>query len=151
MLSGGGSVSAASSTTSSTGDATVTWTLGSTSGLDSLKASIASGASVTLTATANAAAMATLTVISGSGQSVPAGSATQPLVVKVTDQFGNPVANAPVNWTVAGGGTLSAASSTSDTNGLAQITLTTDGAPASYTVTATGAVGAPVTFTISGT
>jgi hypothetical protein len=58
VQSSGGSVSAPTSTTGSTGDATVAWTLGSTVGVDSLKASIASGASVTLTATANAAAVA---------------------------------------------------------------------------------------------
>ncbi|MEO6876860.1 MAG: Ig-like domain-containing protein, partial [Gemmatimonadaceae bacterium] len=68
-----------------------------------------------------------------------------------TDQFGNAVAGSVINWTVAGGGTLSGSSSTSDVNGLAQIALTTDPTPAVYTVTATGAAGTPVSFTVTGT
>ena len=53
VVSGGGSVSAATSLTDASGNASVTWTMGPTAGADSLKAAIASGASVIITATAH--------------------------------------------------------------------------------------------------
>ena len=56
VASGGGSVSAATSTTNATGDATVTWTLGATPGANTLTAAIANGQSVTITATGTAPA-----------------------------------------------------------------------------------------------
>jgi len=52
VLFGGGSVSAPSSLTDAAGNASVTWTMGPTAGVDSLRAAIATGASVTITATA---------------------------------------------------------------------------------------------------
>ena len=50
---GGGSVSVASSQTDASGNASVTWTMGPAAGADSLRAAIASGASVTIAATAH--------------------------------------------------------------------------------------------------
>ena len=126
VLSGGGSVSAATSATNTTGDATTVWTLGNTAGLDSLKADLGNGSSVTIAATAVAGPFASLSMVSGDAQSVTAGSTTQPLVVKAVDALGNVVANATVTWTVTGGGTLSATSSTTDATGMTQVTLTTD-------------------------
>jgi hypothetical protein len=151
VASGSGSVSSATSSTDASGNATVTWTLGNTAGANSLTAAIAGGASTTITATGQAAAAAAVTIVSGNGQSVTSGSATQPLVVMVADQFGNPVAGVTVAWVVTGGGTLSAASTTTDATGKTQITLTTDAAPASYTVTATALTLTAATFTVTGT
>lgn len=151
VMSGGGSVSAPTSTTSATGDATVTWTLGNTAGPDSLKADLGNGSSVIIASMATAGPFASLSVVSGDAQSVAAGSTTQPLVVKAVDAFGNVVANATVTWTVTGGGTLSAGSSTTDATGRTQVTLTTDATAATYTVSATAGAVAPVTFTVTGT
>jgi hypothetical protein len=52
VLSGGGSVSAAISQTDANGDASITWTMGPSAFVDSLRAAIANGASVIITATA---------------------------------------------------------------------------------------------------
>lgn len=149
----GGSVASPSSTTDSTGTATVVWTLGDTVGVDSLKAADPFGPSTVITATGDAGQAASLVKVSGDTQSVAAGTAaTQPLVVKVVDQFGNPVAGVTVSFAVAsGGGNLSVASGVTDANGEAQTTLTTGATPGANTVTATAGTFAPVTFTLTGT
>lgn len=149
VLAGGGSVAAATSTTDDAGIATVVWTLGTKVGVDSLQASIGTGTAATITATAAVGSASALRITSGDAQSVAAGSQTAPLVVQVIDQFANPIANATVSWSVQGGGSLSASSSTTDATGSAQVTLTTDPAPTSYSVTATTGNIAPVTFTIT--
>src|ERR1051325_9081355 len=73
-----------------------------------------------------------VTVLTGSGQisciincPVIVGS-YQPLIVKVTDAAGRPVANATVNWAVTGGlGLVSLGSDTSvtDSSGIASMTV----------------------------
>jgi hypothetical protein len=149
VVSGGGSVATPSTTTDDSGNTSVVWTLGNVAGVDSLKASIASGASVTVAATATAASASAMRITSGGTQTVAAGSQTAPLVVQVVDQFANPVAGAAVSWVVTGGGSLSATSTTTDSTGTAQVVLTTDAAPAGYQVTATTGTLSPVTFTIT--
>lgn len=144
----GGSVDSATSTASSTGDATVHWTLGTVAGTDSLTAAIASGTAVTITATANAGALAALTKVSGDAQSVAVSSTSQPFVVMAADQYGNAVANTAVTWVVVGGGTLSAATSTTDSSGHTQVTLQTDAAPAAYTITAAAGASLSAVFTL---
>jgi len=150
VATGGGSVSAPTSTTNATGDATVTWTLGNTAGPNTLTAALAGGASVTLHATGTAAAAATATKTSGDAQSIPAGSASQPLVVTVTDQFNNPVANVAVVWATVSGATLSATSTTTDATGKASITITAATAPGLNLITATAGSLPAVTFTVTG-
>ncbi len=135
--SGGGSVDSAATFTDANGHATVVWTLGTTAGTDSLKATLTSGASTFITATATAGAAQQLHVTSGGSQTVTAGSTTAPLVLQVQDQFGNPLINTTVTWAVTGGGSLSATSSTTDSTGTTQVTLTTGPSPANYVVTAT--------------
>ncbi len=151
VVGSGGAVDSATSTTSATGDAVTDWTLGQTAGMDSLKASTATGLSTVLTATANAGAFASMAKVSGDSQAVASGSAGQPLVVKTVDQFGNAVAGVTVSWAVTGGGALSAASTTSDANGLAQVTLTTGSTPGPYAITASAGSAAPIVFTQTGT
>ncbi len=150
VTAGGGSVASATSVTDANGNATVVWTLGTTVGTDSLMASIAGGADAILTATATAAAASAVHVTSADTLTVTAGTTTAPLVVKVVDQFGNPISGATMTWAVTGGGTLSATTSTTDATGSTQVTLTTAAAPGSYTVTATSGTLTPVTFTITG-
>jgi len=149
VTAGGGSVASATSVTDASGNATIAWTLGTTVGTDSLEASIAGGASAFITATATAAAASAVHVTSADTLTVTAGTTTAPLVVKVVDQFGNPIAGATVTWAVTAGGTLSATSSTTDATGSTQVTLTTVAAPSNYTVTATSGTLTPVTFTIT--
>lgn len=149
VMSSGGTVDSATSTTNSTGDAVTHWTLGTTAGLDSLLAATSSGVTSTITASATAGAFATLAKVSGDSQSVAAGTASAAMVVKTVDQYGNPVAGVAVTWSVSGGGSLSATSTTSDSNGLAQVVLTTTPSPASYGVTATATGATPVTFALN--
>jgi adhesin/invasin len=149
VVGAGGSVSVASSLTDSNGDATTAWTLGTSVGLDSLTASIATGASATITATASAAG-ATLAKVSGDNQVVNEGAVSLPMVVKVANAGGTGIGAAGVAWSVVGGGTLSATATTTDANGLTSVTLTAPAvAGAVMTVTATAASGATQSFTLS--
>jgi hypothetical protein len=149
VVSGGGSVTTSSTTTDDTGTTSVAWTLGTVAGVDSLKASLASGASAVVSATASAGSASAMRITAGGTQTVAAGSQTAPLVVQVVEQFANPVANATVAWAVTGGGSLSATSSTTDSTGTTSVVLTTDPAAAGYQVTATTSSLSPVTFTIT--
>ncbi len=151
VTAGGGSVASATSVTDASGNATVVWTLGQTVGTDTLTASIAGGANAIITATATAGTASAVHVTSADTLTVTAGTTTAPLVVKVVDQFGNPISGATVTWAVTGGGTLSATTSTTDATGSTQVTLTTAATPGSYTVTASTGSLTPVTFTITGT
>lgn len=144
----GGFVDSTLTNTNSNGDAGTDWTLGPVVGVDSLTATTGSGINTMITATALAGPLAALTKESGDAQSVTAGSATQPFVVEVVDQYGNTVAGATVSWSVTGGGSLSATSTPSDANGLAQTTLTTDPAAATYAITASAGSAIPVTFSV---
>jgi hypothetical protein len=63
--------------------------------------------------------------VSGDSQTVTAGSAAVPFVVKVVGQDGLPLANISVSWSVdSGGGSLSSATSTTDATGSASVTYT---------------------------
>jgi len=144
----GGFTDVATSVTDSSGNATVNWTLDTIAKLDSLQASLSSGAAMLVTATGRHAAAVPATKISGDAQTVAAGATSQPFVVKVTDRYGNAV-SMPVAWAVTGGGTLSAITTTTDANGATQVTLTTGAVPGVYRIVATyGAIPAS-TFTLT--
>jgi hypothetical protein len=145
-----GSIGTPTSVTGADGIATMTWILDTIARVDSLTASIPSGASTTITAFGVAGAPKALVRVSGNAQSIVAGSTSLPLVIEVTDAYGNPVSGVAVVWAVTGGGSLSASSTTTGENGQAYVTLTTDAAPASYTVTAAAGALAPATFALAG-
>ncbi len=145
-----GTVASPSSTTDSTGTATVVWTLGTTAGVDSLTAADPFGPKVVITATATGTPAATIVKVSGDSQSVAAGTAAQPLVIKVADASGNPVQGVTVNFATTGGGTLSATSAVTNASGQAQVVLTTGATAGANTVTVTSGSLAAVTFTITG-
>ena len=150
VLTGGGSVSAATSTTDVNGNASVIWTLGPTPGTNTLRASIATGASADITATGVAGPVAAgMSIVSGNNQAIALGATSAPLVVHIADAAGNPVAGVTVTWTTTGGA-LSAASTTTNASGNTQVTLTAGAAAATYTVTAAaGALSAVFTITAS--
>jgi adhesin/invasin len=103
----------------------------------------------TFTATALSASANGLTLVSGDAQSGVAGSALpEPLVVGVTDAFGNPVAGVKVAWTVVGGGSVSESETTTGADGSTSVTRTLGPAagPQSTTASAAGLAGSPVTF-----
>jgi hypothetical protein len=85
--------------------------------------------------------------MSGDQQAVADGGVSAPLVVKAVDQYGNGVPNVLVTWIDQAGGTLSATSTTTDENGLAQVTLTADANPESYTIVAEVGTASPIAFT----
>lgn len=128
VASGGGSVSGPTQTTDADGRASVTgWSLGSAAGENSLTATVqgrdVDGGSVTFTASAGAGPAAILEKQAGDGQT---GQVAMPLttspVARVTDQFGNPVANTRVDYAVmSGGGTTTGASPMTGPNGIASV------------------------------
>lgn len=92
----------------------------------------------------------TIAVNGGDNQVAPAGTALAPLSVVVKDSTGAGVQGITVNWAAAsGGGSVSAAASVSDANGVASITRTLSANAGTHTTTATraGLTGSPVTFT----
>ncbi len=120
-----------------------------------------SGSPVTFTATATAASAQTIAASSGNNQSGIVGSTlSSPLVILVTDQNSNPVANdtvtvaltyVPANTSITN--PLSATSIITNSNGLASVNLTLGKHAGSYTVTATsaGLTGSPLSFTATAT
>jgi protocatechuate 3,4-dioxygenase beta subunit len=146
-----GTTATASSATDATGTASTTWTVDTTARTDSLTASIFSGAAVTITAIGQAGAATTVTKVSGDAQTDSSTTTSAPFVIKVTDRYGNAVSGAAVAWAVTGGGTLSAASTTTDVTGMTQTTLVLGSVPGPYVITATAGLLAAVTFNLTGT
>jgi Protein of unknown function (DUF3500)/Bacterial Ig-like domain (group 1) len=113
-----------------------------------LVASLAAcGGDGTTGASANTPAVVAATA--GTGQTLVAGTAaTTPFTVQVVNADGTAVSGVVVTWTVtAGGGSLSATTSTTDANGNATTTYTAGSAAGTATVTATVAGLTAVTFT----
>ncbi len=133
------------------------WTLGATSGTQRVVARVIRNGSaepleVGFTAAVEAGAAANVARVSGDGQSAEAGKRlADPLVVSVTDEFGNPVEGVSVDWT-AEEGTVDPASSISGSDGRAQTSWTLGPATGTQSATATsgGLDGSPVSFTAVG-
>src|SRR5205807_2300815 len=125
VQSGGGSIAGAPSagvTTDMNGTASVSWTLGSLAGPNTLTATGVSHA-VTFTATATGPAGLNITNYRGDGQTQSAGAAV-PIApaAQVTDLSGHPVAGVQVVFSVtAGGGSVTGATQTTDANGIATL------------------------------
>lgn len=95
-----------------------------------------------------------LAPVSGNEQHGQVGSQLgQPLVVQVTDRFSNPIAGVTVNWTVTGGGSVSAAATVTGADGTTSVTRTLGTTAGTQTTVATseGLAGSPVTFTSEAT
>ena len=142
---------AATSLTDASGLATNTWTLGTVAGSQTAQASLsgASGSPVGFTATATPAAAAELEKVSGDGQQGEVGAQlANPLVAKVSDQFGNGVAGVEVAW-AASDGSVSAPSVPTSPSGTSSVNLTLGSTAGPITITATAGalVGSPQTFT----
>jgi adhesin/invasin len=157
IASGGGTLSASTVPTDSSGRASTTLTLGTAAGQTTVSANAMglSGSPVSFQVTGTAGAAARLVLVSGDGQSARVGTALpSPLVVRVQDANSNAVAGATVRFAIsAGGGSLSAASATTDGSGLASVTLTLGTALGGNSVaaSATGLSGSPITFNATGT
>lgn len=123
--------------TDSTGQASVTFTLSTTSGTDSVFARVDGvDQPAIFVFTANPGPAMHLEEIGPAQESgTPGAVLATPFVVELVDLFGNPIAGAPVTWTTTGG-TLSATSEVTDENGKASVTLTLPAGAGTQTVTA---------------
>jgi len=150
---GTGTPATATATTNASGQASLSYTLGATAGQETVRASAAGVAtSVTFTATAIPGHPANIAIVSGNGQTAQVGQALQaPLVVKVTDAGGNPVAGVGVSWS-ATNGTI-AQSTTTDAQGQtsASLTLGSVAGPATAVASIPTGTTRSVTFTATAT
>ena len=148
---GGGSVSAPSSVTDASGQASVTRTLGGTAGPQTTTADAGpiAGSPVIFTHTATAGTAAGITKVSGDNQSgLPGAPLAQPLVVEVRDGLGNVIADRDVTWVVGtGGGSVSPANTTTNAEGRATTTWTLGSAVGANTVNAVVSGVGTATFT----
>ncbi len=148
-----GDVDPPSSVTGADGVASTSWMLGTTAGAQAARAAVAgaTGSPVTFVATGTAAAAAALVKLSGDDQGgVISTAAGAPIVVRVNDQFGNPVSGTDVTFAVtAGSATLGDPTANSGPDGRAQTTFSFGATPGSITISAAsaGLTGSPQTFT----
>lgn len=124
VVSGGGTLSAATTTSDAEGRTAVAYTAGTTVGPSVVTASVNGVTPIEFQTTLVAAAASAIVADTTTALNIPLDAAPTPLQVKVTDSFGNPVAGVTVSWSVVGGdGTDSfdAATSTTDANGMATV------------------------------
>ena len=154
-VTGGGSVSLASTTTDASGQASVTRTLGPAAGAQTAVATATglAGSPVTFTHTATAGTATGVTKVSGDNQSgSPSTELALPLVVQVLDGAGNPIPNRPLTWTIGeGGGGVSEVNTTTDAQGNASTRWTLGPGVGRNTVNAVVSGLAPATFTATAT
>ncbi len=149
---GGGSVGSGSATTDASGQASTTWTLGTTAGDQQVTASVSSATSIneTFTATATPDAPAVISAVSGNNQFGFMGTKlADSIVVEVRDQFANAIPNHLVEFTAASGnGTLDSAVAFTNDQGQAITGWTMPASAGVVTAEAssTGLTGSPVTF-----
>ena len=147
------STSSATATTDANGQAATRLTLGSDAGTNTVAATVEGLEPETFTATAAEQAMPhSLTKVCGDDQEGTAGAQLdEQFVVLVSDEDGAAMAGVVVSFAVAaGGGTLSAATATTDANGRAATRLTLGSDPGTNTVSATVEGLESVTFTAIG-
>ncbi len=162
VVSGGGSLSTATTYTNANGQASNVLTLGPQPGSNSVSATLPGNVVVNFAATAISAGSATVTKLSGDNQIGTAGTMLQPFVVHITNGS-QPVSGFTVNWSVVqGGGTLAMPSTLSNGNGEASNILTLGSNPGTsavqasipgigivmFSATATAQVGNSSQFTI---
>ena len=122
-LDGAGTLTQTSATTDAQGEATTTWVLGTTVGVQQLVARVGTLAPLTVAVNVTAGAPASLALRAGNDQTAAAGSAlAQPPSLVVRDVAGNPVSGVRVAFVVtAGGGRLLGDTVTTDGQGVATL------------------------------
>lgn len=132
------------------------WTLGASSGTQRVVARVAREGSepllVQFSAVVAAGAASKIVRAGGDDQSAEVGQRlADPLVVRVSDAFDNPVAGLSVDW-AADEGDVDPASSVTGSDGLAQTSWTLGAATGSQSATASSSdlAGSPVHFTATG-
>jgi hypothetical protein len=139
---GNGSVSTATGTTNTLGQASVILTLGNTAGTNTYTATVTGVTPLTVSVTGTAGSATQLTKVSGDTQTGQAGAAlASALVVQASDQFSNPVSGVGVTFSVSSGG-----------GSVSVISVQTTGVSGQISVTATlGTVVGADTFTAAST
>ena len=137
VTAGGGTLSAANTTTDANGRAESTLTLGPNSGVNTVTVSVTG---IQEEPTFNAEGIRTpkaFWIIFGIDQQGLVGEAlANPFIVEVRDQSGEPMSGAQVMFSVtAGGGTLSVTTAATDSNGRVESILTLGPDPGTNTVT----------------
>ncbi len=154
-VTGGGSVSNATTVTGANGQASVTRTLGSGAGAQTAVATAAglAGSPVTFTHTATAGTATGVVKVSGDNQSgSPGAELALPLVVQVLDGAGNPIPNRALTWTIGeGGGSVAPVNTTTDAQGNASTRWTLGPGVGPNTVNAVVSGLAPATFSATAT
>jgi adhesin/invasin len=149
-----GTVVPGGAVTDASGRATAQWTLGETSGTQTLTVSVSNVPSAQFAATARAGPVASLAVVSGDGQSATAGSTLpSPVEVQATDRFGNATTNVSITYSASTGGSFSPAGAATDAAGRASSRWTLGGIAGTQTATmSSGGVSATATASaITGT
>ncbi len=152
--SGGGTVAPSQSVTGADGLASATLRLGSSPGQQSVSATIGNARPVLFTATTPiVGSPASAVAVAGNNQAAPPGSRlADSLVVRVTDQSGNPVSGVTVVWSVAvGSGSVSPATSVTDAAGRAATSWTIGATGGPMSVQALPGSLAPISFTAAST
>lgn len=141
----GATITPASVTTDVNGRASATMTLGTKAGAFTFGAA-AAGLTASIGANALPGEFTKIVISGGDAQSALTGAALpQPLAVLVTDEFGNPGNNRVVNWSAAAG-TFGAASSTTNSLGIATNSYTLPFVPGPVSIAATLPAGVGVNF-----
>jgi adhesin/invasin len=159
VASGVGSVTGSAATTNASGIATVgSWTLGTTSGTNTLTATAGAGTPVTFAVTFTATGVAgqgTMTVTAGNNQTTTVNTtvAVAPSVT-IKDVYNNPLVGTTVIFAASGGGSVTGGTTTTDASGVATVgswTLGTTAGSNSLTVSSAGVIGSPQTISATGT
>jgi hypothetical protein len=149
---GGGTLDPTTTTTDATGRASSVWTLGTAPGANTAEAVVSGVGQATFTATGLAGTPNEIRIVSGNGQTGPAGQRlAADLVVLVLDERDNPIAGATVAWQVqSGGGGVDPPTSATDAAGHATARWTLGSAPGANTLQASVSGAGTVTFQATG-
>jgi Big-like domain-containing protein len=149
-----GHLSSATSTTDAQGNASVQWTLDTLAGTNTISATAPGASPLTINATGTSGAASHFLKVSGDSQSVAINSIVPaPLVVGVTDRYGNPVVTLPnISWD---GGTCSYSAnggSVGDSLGHWKLMVTMGGTRGTCTIDAstTAVPNTTIVFTLTG-
>jgi len=154
---GGGTINPAASTSSVSGLATVTWTLGTSLGANKVVAVLQGNYtldSAVFTATAKTGAANQFTATAGNVQTGRVTSTLPtPLAVNVKDQYGHPIVGAKVTWAPGNifSGTVVAVNDSTDATGSATANWTLGTGAVAQTATATVAGLPPIVFNATAT
>ena len=148
-FSGPGTFSANPVTTDSTGSASVSYTLPRKAEIVFVTASYSTLTPLHIKEQGVAGNPTTQTLVSGNNQTAPPNTQlTSPLVVEVSDMYGNPVTGASVSFSDNGaGGMFSADPVITGSNGQASVNYTTSSQPGAVSITASGNSVNSVMFT----